>query len=343
MKKFKKLFLVVSIVAVLMLMMVVSVSAEVGNSAVKVEKDVSLADLKDVYELEYENILLLQPRDLNTPINDCKIIAYSFHLGELINGMVFTSECDKMVNYLFENWSSVSGGLSLTPENLFKQFSYYTSYFDTIYDESGEKIIDCVPLLNEFGLLYYCGLDSINLDESFSYHMANHFCCSEEDLYYGYVNESPDTFTTLNTGVRFKDLFIQNYSSLADTKTITSLEGQVSELNTTITQKEAAIIEKDTTISTLEGEKTALESNAAGLNMQVADLVQDKAQLNASIKSLEKQLQIKVDKAYAEGLTDADNKISVMPIIIAVAFMLEIIALVVFIVAKLRKNKSRKY
>lgn len=125
---------------------------------------------------------------------------------------------------------------------------------------------------------------------------------------------------------------------------VANLNSQVTELNTTITQKDAAITEKDTAISNLESQNNMLESDVDGLNTQVSSLVLRNTELSAQIKSLENQLQLKINKAYAEGLTDSEGGLTTSGIISLVTVLLivvEVIALIAFFVARAKKRKHR--
>ena len=158
----------------------------------------------------------------------------------------------------------------------------------------------------------------------------NDGCYNNSGSYY--ISEFEDA---VKTAYNEQYVYWCNYSEEYANEQKEPLETQIGELNTTIT-------EKDSTILALENENAVLESSVEGLNTQVNGLVKDKSELNATVKSLEKQLQIKIDKAYAEGLTDADGNVNVLSIIALVFTAVEVIALVVFIITRVRKNKFKK-
>lgn len=167
----------------------------------------------------------------------------------------------------------------------------------------------CMEHMNDTGdsFLQYWGEEYSGLDEDYFNKLYNYKEITEEDL-----------VTEFNKGVA------------SQSELIKSLQDQIKD--------------KDVAIETLGGEKTVLESDVAGLNMQLADLVQDKAQLNAQIKALENQLQLKINKAYAEGLVDSEGGLTTSGIISIFAVVLtfgELMALVIFFVSKAKKRKRR--
>ena len=334
MKKFKKLFLVVSIVAILMVMMVVSVSAEESSCSLRVNNNPTLDDLASV-EMESEYVVFLQPQDYSTPMNECKIIAYSISKLDLLDGFVFTSYCDVMVNYLIDNWSSVSNNLSLTPENLWNRFEYYCMNVETLLDENSNAI-GFKPYLDNFSYIYYMDISSIASSESFSYNLAFREGYSEESVYPGIVNHSFPL--TMDNCINFSELFIENYKHLLDSKTITTLEGQVTELNTTITEKDAVITEKDTAISTLQGENANLQIDVDSLNTQVENLVEEKTVIDSELKALEAKMEREIDKAYEQGYEDADG-FNFMPIIACLSVVVLIVTIISFVVTNKRKKR----
>lgn len=296
MKKFKKLFLVVGIVAVLMVMMVVSVSA----TDVVFDQRFS-SDVEDGKTIVFKDFVMLKEGE------------YIFEEDDIWGFGRYASD------------SSSGTGIYIYNVEQFNDF--ITKAFE--YDQNGAETYE-QALENLF-------TGSSNIANINSFYSELEYCIDlfdEETLQYFLNYESnsqlKDNISNLNKELEEKNT------------TVSTLEGQVTELNTTITEKDAVITEKDSTILALENENAVLESSVEGLNTQVNGLVKEKSELNATVKSLEKQLQIKIDKAYAEGLTDADGNVNVLSIIALVFTAVEVIALVVFIITRVRKNKFKK-
>lgn len=158
------------------------------------------------------------------------------------------------------------------------------------------------------------------------------FVCDDSHLKLCFVAQFSEYFENKN---------LETQLQVKDTN-ITTLEGQVTELNTTIT-------EKDSTITSLEGENTALndeitslEGDIEGLNTQVSVLTTRNTQLNATVKSLENQLQLKINKAYAEGLNNSDPKGNFVSVLLVIITVIEVGAVVAVIFSKIRSKRKHK-
>ena len=142
------------------------------------------------------------------------------------------------------------------------------------------------------------------------------------------------------------DEYIRNYALNKQLEekdlSFNSLQNQVNGLNNVISEKDVTISALQNSVSTLNGEKAVLESNVDGLNTQVTSLALRNTELSAQIKSLENQLQLKINKAYAEGLTDSEGGLTtsgIISIIIVLSLVVAVIALVYF---ASRKRKIKK-
>lgn len=83
-----------------------------------------------------------------------------------------------------------------------------------------------------------------------------------------------------------------------------------------------------------------LEVNLAYSRNQVTTLSQSRGELLAVNASLEKQLQNKINLAYAQGLVDSGSTSDVVPVLIGVITLLEGVALVILIVSKIKNRKK---
>lgn len=97
--------------------------------------------------------------------------------------------------------------------------------------------------------------------------------------------------------------------------------------------KDAVIAENAQTID-------KLEENLAYTRNQVTTLSQSRGELLAVNASLEKQLQNKINLAYAQGLVDSGSTSDVVPVLIGVITLLEGVALVILIVSKIKNRKK---
>ena len=97
--------------------------------------------------------------------------------------------------------------------------------------------------------------------------------------------------------------------------------------------KDAVIAENAQTID-------KLEENLAYSRNQVTTLSQSRGELLAVNASLEKQLQNKINLAYAQGLVDSGSTSDVVPVLIGVITLLEGVALVILIVSKIKNRKK---
>lgn len=134
-----------------------------------------------------------------------------------------------------------------------------------------------------------------------------------------------------------ENVVIQKDTELTNLETLKNEE--IADLNTTIT-------EKDSTITSLQSDKERLETNNEALDNQVTALVDNRIALNAEITSLKNQMQLKINKAYAEGLQDSDgngNRLNgFITTMISILTLLEVLALVYYIVSKVKKKRSQK-
>ena len=255
----------------------------------------------------------------------------------LIIGIIAVLSVMFVVTVSADGYDFVSNGESYEYDSAYQYLSSSDQYGETqlFYFHSGMYYaVQPIPFQQ---IVDYCLSDTTVSYENWQMYCMEH------------MNDTGDSFLQY-WGEEFPGLDEDYFNKLYNYKEITQ-EDLVTEFNKGVQSQEELIKslqdqikDKDVAIETLGGEKTVLESDVAGLNMQVADLVQDKAQLNASIKSLEKQLQIKIDKAYAEGLVDSEGGLTTSGIISIFAVVLtigELIALVVFFVSKAKKRKHR--
>ena len=121
------------------------------------------------------------------------------------------------------------------------------------------------------------------------------------------------------------------FNELLNYKEIT--QADLDELQTTIDSKSNEITE-------LENANLKLEENLAYSRNQVTTLSQSRGELLAVNASLEKQLQNKINLAYAQGLVDSGSTSDVVPILIGVITLLEGVALVILIISKIKKRKK---
>lgn len=103
---------------------------------------------------------------------------------------------------------------------------------------------------------------------------------------------------------------------------------------------QATIDSKSDEITELENANLKLEENLAYTRNQVTTLSQSRGELLAVNASLEKQLQNKINLAYAQGLVDSGSTSDVVPVLIGVITLLEGVALVILIVSKIKNRKK---
>ena len=107
-----------------------------------------------------------------------------------------------------------------------------------------------------------------------------------------------------------------------------------------IDELQATIDNKSTEIINLENANLKLEENLAYSLNQVTTLSQSRGELLAVNASLEKQLQNKINLAYAQGLVDSGSTSDVVPVLIGIITLLEGVALVILIVSKIKNRKK---
>ena len=98
--------------------------------------------------------------------------------------------------------------------------------------------------------------------------------------------------------------------------------------------------EQEQVIDELEESNKLLNSNLTYMQEQVTTLSQSRGELMAVNASLEKQLQNKINLAYAQGLVDSGSTSDVVPLLIGVITLLEGVALVILIVSKIKNRKK---
>ena len=103
---------------------------------------------------------------------------------------------------------------------------------------------------------------------------------------------------------------------------------------------QAVIDIKSNEISYLESLNLTLSNNVDYLNNQVQNLNLSRGELLAVNASLEKQLQNKINLAYAQGLVDSGSTSNVIPILIGIITLLEGVALAFFIASKIKNRKK---
>lgn len=358
MKKFKKLFLVVSIVAVLMVMMVVSVSA----NSIELEIDPEEGDVfyvrdfvdryDDSYSSMYGKFYVIEPQDINTPLYDCKVLFWDFDDGPATVRMCFSDHFYIMVDFLIENWSEYGSGV-LNNENLFDRFVYYNSvsggYLEIMYEN--DEAIGYKTINENFGYFVdfdFSLLSSVSSDTTyFDAIKENKYSESFYYLMFGYAPDSISSY--INSSFKLVDFFnvlceerIENFNMNKNNEEnemlISNLEEQVTELNTTITEKDAVITEKDAAISTLQGENANLQIDVDSLNTQVENLVEEKTVINSELKALEAKMEREIDKAYEQGYEDADG-FNFMPIIACLSVVVLIVTIISFVVTNKRKKR----
>lgn len=304
MKKLKKLFLVIGIIAVLSVMFVVSVSAE------------SLVFYDDG-KFDPASFSLYSFTMTSDYINNA-IQQEGFGVTLVDSGQLCIYNVEAFQAHVTYNIQFVEGSSD------YEKWIYFCGNYRTIIgmEESADSI---------YAYDFFIEHSSECSEEAFNYFMS-----------YKEITED-DLETHYNSG------YIAGQKSKEST--ITSLEGQVTELNTTITEKDAVITEKDTAISTLEGENEelaneilSLENDVEGLETQASSLSTEVIKLNATVKSLENQMQLKVNKAYAEGLVDSEGDLTtsgIISVFIVILTIGEVVALVMFFVSKAKKRKHR--
>lgn len=346
MKKIKKILLIVGITMLLAVIGAFSVSAkEIYTSA---EKDNAQyytvgdyfenVDTSSVNDLGYLYIII--PQSLNTSLADCKIIYFDGDQFNYLAKVNITAQTDLMVDFLISNWAQYGKG-ELNLDNLFNSFNYYCTNKGITPIYNGEDVVGYNSISDDFGYIDDIQVQSISdMNMTYAQLIAESYGCDVSSVEYamGATSDLSELSSDYYIDDDFESFFKEYYK-----EKLTQIE--INKLNSVISEKNAVITENDSTISRLESQNNKLEMNVAGLNSQVSALVEDRTELNAQIKSLENQMQLKINKAYAEGLADSDGEgnrvnklISTLVIILTVV---EVVALIAFIVSKARKNKHR--
>ena len=342
MKKFKKLFLVVSIVAVLMVMMVVSVSAaskinefDYSDAMIKIGETIEIQ-----YYSQYGRILFYLPEDENTPIEDIEFLVFkadSTSVGSLYGYTIIFSDLffDEYVEYIAENKDNLEElyncKIDYTAESFFDFICNYYDLNKYVQQLDKEDTLSC----STAGQV----LDVIYSDENYSYEeRLTTAGCERLGYSLNFAGDDEIKSAYISTYDNYiKSVGLSKQLTEKDTS-ISTLEGQVTELNTTITEKDAVITEKDNAISTLQGENANLQIDVDSLNTQVENLVEEKTVINSELKALEAKMEREIDKAYEQGYEDADG-FNFMPIIACLSVVVLIVTIISFVVTNKRKKR----
>lgn len=229
--------------------------------------------------------------------------AVGFDLPDYKNNSAFSSYPSYVVCYGAE-YNADNGQLSpINPEPLF----YIITITDEGYDSHYDYVLFSNRFFNEYITEYVSFSDMLKLlPSSMLYYYGDY--CSHDSPY-----SSCPTLT--------KEEFESSYNSQASEWFL-------------------QLSDKNQTIENLENSNKLLESNLEFTQNQVTTLSQSRGELLAVNASLEKQLQNKINLAYAQGLVDSGSTSDVVPVLIGIITLLEGVALVILIVSKIKNRKK---
>ena len=330
MGKLKKFLLSVSVVVLLMLLTIIPTFAVTLKPDSSGSTNEEITVYRDLMQSSYYGVnfgygsaavFLIVPVDFETAdVGDCYIpvIQMDDHFTfNMYGGAYYTPYFkENIVDYVLENKT------------------YLEEKFDTVINYDSQSVFNFINTKDFFDQDYrIISVYDINFD-------------SFQRLYETAYSDKADFISKLETGKNFNsvlefDDFDKEYGSYIE---LFGKKKELSELSTTVTEQGLTIsgLEKDKL--DLEGDKALLENDVKDLNSQIKSIAEEKIKLSAQIKALENQLQLKINKAYAEGLVDSEGGLTTSGIISIFAVVLtfgELIALVVFFVSKAKKRKHR--
>ena len=310
MKKLKKITLILGISLLLVVMGVVSVSA----SAISMGKPNDIISPATGSPFASQDIFVKYEAE---DYKDCTILAWLLTGTNSPVHIIYTEEffeeyeeCFISSNDIDEAWNKVLSSSDVHTCD----YNFSSEYKSTTFNDFINIYID----LSQYG-------GTVLKEDDFKSHFVAQFS------YYYEIKQ-------------LENVVIQKDTELTNLETLKNEE--IADLNTTITEKDAVITEKDSTITSLQSDKERLETNNEALDKQVTALVDNRIALNAEITSLKNQMQLKINKAYAEGLQDSDGNGNRMngfiTTMISILTLLEVLALVYYIVSKVKKKRSQK-
>ena len=318
----KKIFITFLIVLTLLLTFTIS-SFALSIKDSSGEDIVYYSQIKEVQSFEpvFEGsggglVQLIVPKDYNISFDNCEILSIRTSDNTNINGSYFTSIFKvKIVDYIIEHRVELENEYSVSiPFNASGFYNFLSSH-----NVLGEQ----------YGVVYlsssYSGPSDYQFDESYylydiednALHITNCFSFEDFSNEYSYYIES----YALKDNINSKDVQIENMSGL-------------------LNSMDQTLYEQNSTIKTIQDENSILKANLEYSQNQVATLSQSRGELMAVNASLEKQLQNKINLAYAQGLVDSGSTSNVVPILIGIITLLEGVALAFFIVSKIKNRKK---
>ncbi|MBQ8546176.1 MAG: hypothetical protein IJ437_04470 [Clostridia bacterium] len=321
MKKIKKIFAIIGTILILATMFVIPCSA------------IGVSFGEDAYGFTYSNfILFYSPED------------YTYEFDEETDSALYTFKSPNPEPCLIVlEYKTPSAGTN------YKQKYFFTERFSELYldlNKAGYEVYD--ELKHVFFLAFYTPFSLENLEYPMELMIpltnTDDFISSYDEQF-GWANEYAQEYA-LEQAVPLNEQITSLNSQIADKNTeisklendVTALEGTITEKDNEISTLEDTIIQNEIDYSALEEAKATSESN---LNTEISALSNKNLELTATVNSLEKQMQLKINKAYASGLTDSETSFNIAPIAIGVSILGILVTIVGLVINRKRRSNKR--
>lgn len=353
MKKIKKIFLLISAIVIISIMSIVSISAahieySFGDDNIMLHQIPSCDCSMCIGGDDYNRTLIVVPdfKDgEDVDLYETPVLATTYpvhHNGSQYFAFHFT---ENFKEYIIDTIMSNKDLINSKYSSQIGEFEYTTDYFlkaikRVDFTEFGYKIAFVTDTSSN--IRNYMRLENLLTYNEFEYTEAGYNSFLEQNT----LSYFMDNEVALSNGANF---FVSEYGLYLNNlrmnemieeneAAVNLLEGQMADLNSEISEKEELIGEITMQNQTLQWNNDALEQ-------QVDNLVSEKSILNAEKASLEKQMQLKINKVYAEGLADANGDGSgstgLLSAVIVILTIAEVVALIYFFVSKARNRKRR--